>query len=165
VTLGAQLARIVSGGQTGVDRAALDAALAAGIDCGGWCPRGRRAEDGAIPDIYPLTETAEKTYVARTRRNVEESDGTLVLAWGGVASGGTRLAVEHARRLGKPHLVVDLGRPSLLRIERWLSGRGIRVLNVAGPRESMRPGSYAAARSLMDGLVSAAGAPPTRPRS
>jgi len=156
------LAKIVSGGQTGVDRAALDAALAAGLDCGGWCPRGRRAEDGAIPEIYPLTETDEETYVARTRRNVEDSDGTLVFAWGGAPSGGTRLTVEHARRIGRPHLVVDLHRPSLARIERWLAGRGIRVLNVAGPRESSRPGSYAAARSLMDELVSTNGAPVTR---
>jgi hypothetical protein len=161
----AGLAKIVSGGQTGVDRAALDAALAAGMACGGWCPRGRRAEDGEIPGIYPLTETVAKAYGARTRRNVEDSDGTLVLAWGGAPTGGTRLAVTHARRVGKPHLVVDLDRPSLAAIARWLAGRGIRVVNVAGPRESSRPGSYAAARALMDELVSASAARPIRRRS
>ena len=69
--------RLISGGQTGVDRAALDVALALGLPVGGGCPKGRRAEDGRIPDRYPLVETPERNYPARTRRNIEESDGTL----------------------------------------------------------------------------------------
>lgn len=75
--------RVISGGQTGVDRAALDVALELGLPCGGWCPAGRRAEDGPIPARYPLTETAGADYVERTRRNVVEADATLVLCHGG----------------------------------------------------------------------------------
>ena len=71
------LDKLITGGQTGVDRAALDVGLALGLPVGGWCPKGRRAEDGIIPDRYPLTETPERNYQARTRRNVEDSDGTL----------------------------------------------------------------------------------------
>ncbi len=69
--------KIVSGGQTGVDRAALETALALGIPCGGWCPKGRKAEDGAIPEHYPVTETESATYEERTRLNVCESDATM----------------------------------------------------------------------------------------
>jgi predicted Rossmann-fold nucleotide-binding protein len=78
----AMIPRLVSGGQTGVDRAALDVALELGVPCGGWCPKGRRAEDGRIPDCYPLTETRTGDYATRTRWNVRDSDFTLVLSWG-----------------------------------------------------------------------------------
>ena len=98
--------RIVSGGQTGADRAALDAALAAGVPCGGWCPAGRRAEDGVIPARYPLVELAGGGYPARTRRNVVDSDGTVVMAYG-PPTGGTRLTVDLCRQVGRPYLVVD----------------------------------------------------------
>src|SRR3954447_14624932 len=95
--------RIVSGGQTGVDRAALDVALALGIPCGGWCPRGRGAEDGLIPERYPLVETPAADASQRTRWNVRDSDGTLILAWG-EPTGGTLLTVQACRETGKPHL-------------------------------------------------------------
>jgi len=93
--------RILSGGQTGVDRAALDVALELGIPCGGWCPAGRRAEDGRIPAIYPVQETESRNYAVRTRRNVRDTDGTLVLVNGPV-SGGTRLTVKCADDENKP---------------------------------------------------------------
>lgn len=133
-------AKIISGGQTGVDRAALDAALALDLACGGWCPLGRRAEDGAIPDRYPVSETRSREYARRTLLNVREADATLVLCRGGV-SGGTRLTVLLARRLGKPILVVDLsGRPDIRGVLSWVRRRRVAVLNVAGPRESKCPG-------------------------
>jgi Circularly permutated YpsA SLOG family len=135
--------RIVSGGQTGVDRAALDVALELGLPCGGWCPKGRRAEDGPIDPRYPLRETASASYETRTARNVRDSDGTLVLHRG-VVAGGTALTLEEARRRGRPALAVELGpaaRPEAVRD--WLAASGIAVLNVAGPRESTHPGIHA----------------------
>src|SRR5947209_11260398 len=90
---GGMIAKIVSGGQTGVDRAALDVALELGLPCGGWCPKGRRSEGGRIPERYPLRETTSAAYPARTRRNVLYSDGTLVLT-NGPPTGGTALTIE-----------------------------------------------------------------------
>ena len=131
---------IVSGGQTGVDRAALDVALKLGLSCGGWCPRGRRAEDGPIHERYPLSETESSKYDVRTRRNVRESDGTLVLTVGD-PTGGTALTVAVAEREGKPLLVLDLDmQPSPAIVTEWLELHGIKLLNVAGPRESTSPG-------------------------
>ena len=132
--------RVISGGQTGVDRAALAVALSIGVPCGGWCPKGRKAEDGTVPARYPLVETPSEEYAERTAWNVRDSDGTLVLAKG-TPTGGTALTVQIAAQLGKPCLVVDLGKgvpPSMVRP--WLARHRIRVLNVAGPRESQCPG-------------------------
>ncbi|MDG4562258.1 MAG: putative molybdenum carrier protein [Candidatus Competibacter sp.] len=145
--------KIISGGQTGVDRAALDVALALGLAVGGWCPKGRRAEDGQIPDRYPLTETTERNYQARTRRNVEDADGTLILNRGKL-DGGTALTEAHARQIGKPCLIVALEagiEPAAFRD--WLAAHHITVLNVAGPRESKRPGVYAAAVRCLETLL------------
>jgi hypothetical protein len=142
------LYKLISGGQTGVDRAALDVGLALGLAVGGWCPKGRRAEDGIIPDRYPLVEPPERSYQNRTRRNIEDADGTLILNQGKL-DGGTALTAAHARQIGKPCLVVALEEgiePAAFRD--WLTANHIRVLNVAGPRESKRPGVYAAARGL-----------------
>jgi hypothetical protein len=150
--------KVVSGGQTGVDRAALDAAIEAGYACGGWCPRGRRAEDGAISDHYPLKETSSADYLDRTRRNVEDSDGTLIVA-PGEPVGGTRATLVHATRTRKPVLVVDpaefIGDTDLAAIADWLEDHGVRVLNVAGPRESGHPGIYLEARDLIARLLEA----------
>ena len=93
--------RLISGGQTGVDRAVLDVGLALGLALGGWCPQGRRAEDGVIPDRYPLVETPERNDPARTRRNSEDSDGTLILNPGAL-DGGTALTVAHAAKSANP---------------------------------------------------------------
>ncbi len=99
--------KIISGGQTGVDRAALDAAIELGIAHGGWCPLGRLAEDGRIPERYQLCETDSPEYAVRTERNVAESDTTLILFRGWI-SGGTELTLRLAQRYGRPHLAVDL---------------------------------------------------------
>ena len=130
--------RIVSGGQTGVDRAALDAALALGLPCGGWCPRGRWAEDGPIDPRYPLTETPLADPARRTQWNVRDSEGTLVLLRG-TADGGTALTIQCAERSGKPCLVVHLDQPeNVAALREWLAAYHIRVLNVAGPAGRVR---------------------------
>ncbi len=135
-------ARIISGGQTGVDRAALDIALELGIPCGGWCPHGRKAEDGIIPAIYPLKETSSAEYAPRTARNVHDADATLVLVCG-PPSGGTALTIEIAQRAQRPFLIVDLEQPPALdEVRRWLERHARGTLNVAGPRESGCPGIY-----------------------
>jgi hypothetical protein len=132
--------RIVSGGQTGVDRAALDVAIALGIPHGGWCPRGRRAEDGVIAERYALREHAASDPAARTEANVVDSDGTLIL-YRGALEGGTQLTRSVAVRYGKPLLIVDIARaPEVASVREWIDRKGIGVLNVAGPCESQRPG-------------------------
>lgn len=142
--------KVVSGGQTGVDRAALDTALERGISIGGWCPKGRRAEDGSIPARYPLKETPLEKYAQRTAWNVRDSDATLVLL-GAEPVGGTLLTLEEAREQGRPHLVVRLGKESRgEEAKEWLSAEKARVLNVAGPRESEEPGIYERARSFLN---------------
>lgn len=150
--------RIVSGGQTGVDRAALDAALVLGLPCGGWCPRGRRAEDGTIPPRYPMRETPSFEFAERTEWNVRDAEATLVLTRGR-PTGGTALTVALARRLGRPLLVLDLGRhPDPAEVQRWLARHRVGTLNVAGPRESQQPGVHEEAlRFLQAALAGAAG--------
>ena len=134
------LKRIVSGGQTGVDRAALDVAIECGLEHGGWCPQGRLAEDGFIPARYRLQETISADYPPRTEQNVLDSDGTLILYIKRLY-GGTQLTYALAERHGKPCLLVDLSSPLQAgEVRQWLCHQAIRALNVAGPRESTSPG-------------------------
>ena len=144
------ISRIVSGGQTGVDRAALDLALELGIPCGGWCPKGRKAEDGRLPPRYPLQETPSADYPQRTEWNVRDSDGTLVLAIG-TPTGGTAFTIKLAAQHRKPCLVVDLLKEGLDadKVRDWIKRGKIRVLNVAGPRESGSPGAYRRAKAFL----------------
>lgn len=138
------LKKIVSGGQTGVDRGALDAALAGGFPCGGWCPEGRLAEDGAIADGYPMAVLCGAGYEERTLRNVLDSDGTAILHQG-ILEGGTRRTAEHCARHGKPHLLIDasacLPDGAAAEIAAFVERERVSVLNVAGPRASKWPGA------------------------
>lgn len=134
------LKTVISGGQTGVDRGALEAAIYLGIPHGGWCPRGRLAEDGRIPDRYQLREGESAEYPWRTLQNVIDSDGTLILYRRRIA-GGTQLTVRLARERGKPYRCVDLAaKPLVEPVRTWLTEQAMEVLNVAGPRESSAPG-------------------------
>jgi hypothetical protein len=145
--------KVISGGQTGVDRAALDAAAAVGLAVGGWCPRGRRAEDGVIDSAYPLTETPESGYAQRTEWNARDADATLVLTWGPL-EGGTALTVRFLEAAEKPFLLVALDEgPDPERVRNWLREERVAVLNVAGPRGSKAPGIYAAARELLERVL------------
>ena len=150
--------RIISGGQTGVDRGALDAARTAGIACGGWCPKGRRAEDGRIPDVYPLEETERTDYAERTERNVLCSDATLILSPSNRLAGGTALTKQFAERHNKPVLVVELDeKPNPNPVIQWLRDSSIEILNVAGPRESFRPGIAEQAKIFVSSVLAAPG--------
>jgi Circularly permutated YpsA SLOG family len=153
--------RIVSGGQTGVDRAALDVGL--GLACGGWCPRGRRAEDGPLDPRYPLVETPSEDYAERTAWNVRDSDATLVLTRG-APTGGTALAIEMAGRFGRPVRIEDpWERPDTSATRAWLLEGAILRLNVAGPRESGMPGIYREALDFLQKLLAFEGAPTPSP--
>lgn len=144
--------KIISGGQTGVDRGALDAALEVGIECGGTCPAGRKAEDGIIPEIYPLTELPSTVYSDRTRQNVIDSDATLVLHFGQL-EGGTAFTQRCCMRENKPCVVIDVSRNEHVvlvhQILEFIKQHKVRVLNVAGPRASKVPVAQEQTRRLI----------------
>lgn len=159
---------VISGGQTGVDRAALDAAMELGLSVGGWCPRDRRSEDGAVPGRYPLKETTARSYAVRTEWNVRDSDGTLILVLNKISS-GTRMTVDAARTHGKPLKIEYLepkSKMGLLSDENseteqvqsvvdWLRRHKIAVLNVAGPRGSSSPEIYPRAKRFLTLVLTA----------
>ena len=149
---------IVSGGQTGADRGALDFAIKSGYTHGGWAPQGRAAEDGAIPLKYQLTALVDGGYRQRTRKNVEDSDGTLIVNAGGL-EGGTLATLEFARQLGKPHFIVQVDAvvtgDVIASVLAWLREHAIQTLNVAGPRESQRPGIYHQTVALLEAVDAA----------
>jgi hypothetical protein len=150
------LIKIVSGGQTGVDRGALDAALAAGFSCGGWCPEDRAAEDGPIPERYPLTPLANGGYRERTRRNVQDSDGTAIL-FHQKLGGGILLTVNLCKRAGKPLVLLDASQLSesaaVDAVLRFVEEHEVRVLNVAGPRSSGWAQGYAFSLGVVRALI------------
>lgn len=158
---------LISGGQTGVDRAALDFALYAHIQCGGWCPKGRRAEDGVIPLQYPLIEASTSLYQQRTALNVRDSDATLIIN-DNTDSKGTALTIKTAQQKHKPLLIVELHSSDFVRIRRWLWRYHPEILNVAGPRASETQSAYDRARVILSEVLVSAGDnkvvwPPVRP--
>ena len=146
-----QIVKIISGGQTGADRAALDAAIDCGVAHGGWCPQGRRAEDGPIPEQYHLQETESPSYSLRTRRNVEDSDLTLICSHGPL-TGGSLLTQQFAEELGKSCVHIDLD-GDFQPLEELFPPLGTVRLNVAGPRASGDPRIYDAVYRLIRSLL------------
>ena len=145
--------KIVSGGQTGVDRAGLDVAIELGIQHGGWCPKGRRDENGRIPACYLLQETDSEDYADRTERNVVESDGTLILYFA-TLRGGTELTYRLTQKHGRPHCLVNLRDPQTTdTVQQWIRENAIRVLNIAGPRASLNEAVYELARTYLESVL------------
>ena len=147
--------KIISGGQTGVDRAALDFARERGLPHGGWCPRGRLAEDGEIASAYELRETPDADYPQRTEWNVRDADGTVIFTASRELTGGSKLTRELALALGKPclHLSREADAktaPSKLR--EFIRRHKISTLNVAGPRLSTEPAARAFATWVLESL-------------
>ena len=138
--------KIISGGQTGVDRAALDAALQNNVNCGGWCPASRKAEDGVIPVHYPLSELENASYRKRTQQNVIDSDGTVIIYFD-TPSGGTEQTLLFCLKHKKPYLLIDATELSptraVDRIGKFVTNHNIKLLNIAGPRASGEPLAYA----------------------
>jgi predicted Rossmann-fold nucleotide-binding protein len=149
-----KIQKIISGGQTGVDRAALDFALENEIPCGGWCPKGRLSEDGSIPPKYPLQEASTEHYPQRTEMNVRESDGTLVI-FEEKMDRGTLLTVDLCKKHHKPFFELEVNNHSekvRMIFSQWVSANGISVLNVAGNRENFSLGIHKKTIKLLQEL-------------
>ena len=150
------LSQIISGGQTGVDRGALDAALTTQFSCGGYCPKGRKAEDGVIDERYPLTELSTAGYRQRTIRNLSESDGTLIL-YHGYLSGGTQETMVQCIRLHKPYKLIDAQAVNVQYASElalaFIADFDIAVLNVAGPRLSQWADGYQYSLEVITNLI------------
>ena len=144
--------KIVSGGQTGADRAGLDAAIELDIPHGGWIPKGRKTEDGGLPEKYHLKEMPTGSYAARTEQNVIDSDGTLIVSHGKL-NGGSAMTRQLAKKHNRPWMHVDLEKTNFFKaamdVRSWVAENRIKVLNVAGPRGSKDPGIYEATKKLL----------------
>lgn len=148
--------KVVSGGQTGADRAGLDAALELKLPHGGWCPKGRKAEDGTMPSHYIQQETKYSGYKVRTEWSIRDSDGTLIIKEGDL-QGGTLKTARDARRTLKPLFIISLDARNPTKetkdFVQWVRSNKIEVLNVAGPRESKIPGIQERAKQVLVGLI------------
>lgn len=138
--------KLISGAQTGADRAALDVAIRHGFPHGGWCPKGRKAEDGPIGGQYQLTETPSASYLQRTEWNVRDTEGTVVFTLAAKVTGGSLRTIEFAKKHKKPwlHISKTSGgyEDRASRLQRFVDENGILTLNVAGSRESKEPGLH-----------------------
>ena len=147
------ITRILSGGQTGADRAALDFAIKHHIPHGGWLPKGRKTEDGTLPEKYQLQEMPTPDYSKRTKQNVLDSDGTLIVSHG-FLTGGSALTEFLAEEHNNPYLHIDLNLLSMQEvaqiINQWIQSYKLKVLNVAGPRASKDPKIYQAIMNLLE---------------
>jgi len=148
--------KIISGGQTGVDRAALDVALENDIETGGWCPQGRLAEDGVIPEKYPVIELANSGYRQRTKRNVLDSDGTVIIYFG-YLTGGTEQTIVFCIKEKKPYVLIDAEELTLEqasnKIRSFIELHSISIMNVAGPRAGGEPRAYTYAKKVIKSSV------------
>lgn len=147
--------KIISGGQTGADRAALDYAIEFNISYGGWVPKGRKTEDGKLPEKYKLQEMPTSDYSKRTEKNILAADGTLIVSHGRL-TGGSALTQFLAEKHNKPFIHVDMDSMSMEdaseAVRLWLKENCIDTLNVAGPRASKDPAIYEATRRLLDAV-------------
>ncbi|MCG6930713.1 MAG: putative molybdenum carrier protein [Desulfofustis sp.] len=150
------LKKIISGGQTGADQGALDAARDCGFPYGGALPAGRKTERGMLPQVYVMEVLESDRYEDRTRRNVVDGDGTLILSHGPL-SGGSGLTMNIARQVGKPCLHIDFDTctadQAVIEVSAWIDAARISILNVAGPRASSDAEIYACARTLIADLI------------
>lgn len=144
--------KIISGGQTGTDRAALDAAMYYGVDTGGWCPQGRLAEDGSIPEHYPLRELPGGGYRERTRQNVIDSDASVIIYFGSPA-GGTEQTITCCNDTDQPYLLIDAEQLSVEvaaeKIRTFIIGNSPEVMNIAGPRNSEHHDAYTYTKNVI----------------
>jgi hypothetical protein len=151
-----EIEKIISGGQTGADQAALDVAIKLDISHGGWIPKDRITENGTLPDKYKLKEMPTDSYEARTEKNVIVSDGTLILSHGQL-SGGSKLTLEIAETHNRPYLHVDLKKTIAFnasqKINLWIRNNNIKILNVAGPRASKDPNIYQATMDVLEAVI------------
>ena len=148
--------RIVSGGQTGADRAGLDAAIELDIPHGGWIPKGRKTEDGGLPEKYRLKEMPTGSYEARTEQNVIDSEGTLIVSHG-MLNGGSAKTRRFAKKHKRPWMHVDLEKTGIFKaamdVRNWVEENHIRILNIAGPRGSKDPEIYGTTRKLLTLII------------
>lgn len=144
--------KIISGGQTGADQAGLDVAIELGIPHGGWIPKGRKTEDGILPEKYHLKEMPTTSYPKRTEQNIVDSDATIVFSYGPL-SGGSALTARLAKKHGKPLLYIDLDKIDIesaaKKVRGWLSNHPTKRLNVAGSRASKAPDIYKSAFAIL----------------
>lgn len=151
--------KVISGGQTGVDRAALDAAIKANIECAGFCPKGRLAEDGKINVKYPLIETQSSFYQERTRKNVDVSDAVLILNFNDIITGGTALCRDYAKKCKKPIFYLNISSVSIKQnvydTLKWIQSNNIVVINIVGNRESSQIGIYTKSMEFLTHLFTA----------